>query len=73
MTKYSFFKHPDSVCMSYFEHMLFSLSLSKDMFIGSCKALIHAIFPNIYITSSSDLTKNLNDKLERSGCTNKKD
>jgi hypothetical protein len=73
MTKYSHFIHPNSVCMTYFQHMKFSAGLSKDMFIGSYKALIHSIFPNIYITSSGDVTKNLMNKLQRSGCNDKKD
>ena len=69
MTKYSRFIHPNSVCMSYFQHFKFSAGLSKDMFIGSYQAMIHAIFPNYYITSSTDLTKNLMKKLQNSGCS----
>ena len=68
MTKYSRFIHPNSVCMSYFEHMKFSLSLSGDFFVGSIKAFVHGIFPNYYITSSSDLVKNIDKKLSNAGC-----
>ena len=42
------------------------------MFIGSYQALIHAVFPNIYITSSTDVTKNLMRKLQNSGCSKMK-
>ena len=53
--KYSYFLHPEGACMSYFEHFWFSLKLSKMLYIASCKAFIHAILPNKYITSSSNL------------------
>ena len=66
--RYSFFNHPNSVCMSYFKHMTFSLSLSIDFAIGSLKAFVHAFLPNAYITSSTDLNKELTEKLKNSGC-----
>lgn len=68
MTKYSWFIHPNSVCMSYFEHMEFSLSLSGYLLVGSMKAFVHSIFPNYFITSSSDLVKNMAEKLDNAGC-----
>ena len=66
--KYSYFVHPNSVCMSYFQHAKFSLTLSKDLAIGSLQAFVHALFPNYYITSTTDLTKHLIKKLKNSGC-----
>ena len=66
--KYSYFTHPNSVCMNYFKHMNFSMSLSKDFAIASYQAFIHAILPNYYITSSTDLSKDLIKKLKSSGC-----
>jgi len=68
MTRYSRFIHPNSVCMTYFQHMRFSMSISRDMLIGSYKAMVHSIFPNFYITSSTDFNKNLTRKLRNSGC-----
>lgn len=69
--KFSIFSHPNKVCMTYFQHMVFSASLGKDLFIASNKAFIHAIFPNLYITSSTDLVKNLDTKMKNIGCKSK--
>ena len=44
------FIHPKNVCMTYFQHMKFSLNLSYRFFKGSIFAFIHAIYPDIYIT-----------------------
>jgi hypothetical protein len=68
MTKYSRFIHPNSVCMTYFQHMRFSMSISRDMLLGSYQAFIHGIFPNYYITSTTDFNKKLIKKLRNSGC-----
>ena len=66
-----FFKHPTKVCMFYSQHMLFSLGLSKDLFIASTKAFAHAIYPDSYINSSSEALININDKMKNVGCKNK--
>lgn len=68
MTRYSFFTHPNKVCMSYFEHMKLSLGFSKTLFVGSIKALIHAFFPNAFITSTSDVNRQIANELSESGC-----
>ena len=44
--KFSYFKHPNSVCLSYFNHLKLSLYFSKKFFIASIKAFIHAFLPN---------------------------
>jgi len=54
--------------MTYCEHLLFSMSISYNLFKGSIKAAIYAILPNLYETSSSDLIDKLQDKLKDSGC-----
>ena len=51
--------HLEDVNMTYFEHMKFSASLSKLFVEGAIKALIHAFFPEIFITSSTDISKQL--------------
>tara|TARA_Y100000389_G_scaffold202405_1_gene247571 strand:+ start:635 stop:790 length:156 start_codon:yes stop_codon:yes gene_type:complete len=51
--------------------MIFSASLGKDLLIGSYKAYVHSIFPNLFITSSTDLVKNLDNKMKNIGCKNK--
>jgi hypothetical protein len=51
--------------MYYFEHMKHSLSLSKLYFEGSVKAIVHAVYPNVYETSSTDIHKKINNNLNR--------
>jgi len=48
------FLHPKQVCMTYFERMIFSLYLSYMFGKASICALIHGIYPDILITTSSD-------------------
>lgn len=62
------FTHPSQVCMSYLEHMKFSLELSSLFFIGSIKALIHAFIPDICITSSTDTVNFAREKMSKAGC-----
>lgn len=57
------FKHLKEVNMTYKEHLLFSGKLSIKLFIGSIKALLHAIYPDIYVTSSSDVYNYLSHEL----------
>ncbi len=69
---YSYFSHPNEVCMSYFKHMRLSLFFSYQMFKGSFTALVHAFFPSLYITATTDTTRLLNDTLKNNGCRDKK-
>lgn len=65
---YSYFSHPNSVCMSYLQHAQFSSSIGVSLLIGSFQAFVHAILPSMYLTSSSDLSRNLHLKLSNAGC-----
>ncbi len=65
---FRFFKHPNNVCMSYREHMNFSLGLSKDLFVGSVQAFVHAIYPDVFVTSTTDLLDNLQKRTKTVGC-----
>ena len=62
------FDHPKEVCMTYYELLLFSISISYKLFKGSMKAAIHTVLPNLYETSSSDLLNDLQQELKNSGC-----
>ena len=64
----SFFKHPTQVCMDYFSHFTFSSFLSLKLACGSIKALIHAIYPDMYITSTSDLINEIQTDIQINGC-----
>lgn len=59
----SYFHHLDDVNMSYFEHFLFSCKFSLYMFFGSIAALIHAIYPDIFITSTTNIVNYMNIEL----------
>lgn len=60
---YLFTRHPKSVNMTYWQHNKFSMYLAYSFFTGSIKAMIHAFFPFLFITSSSDLHILLNKLL----------
>ena len=57
------FSHLTKVKMSYIQHLNHSLHFSRILFSGSIKAFVHGIFPNLYETSTTDLTRELNMKL----------
>lgn len=59
------FKHLKDVNMTYLEHMKFSLFLSFNFFKASFSAFVHAIYPDILITSSTDTLKLLNIEMEK--------
>jgi hypothetical protein len=44
------------------------MSLSFKLALGSFKAFIHAIYPDKYITSTSDITKEITYDIESAGC-----
>ena len=60
---YSYFEHPNSVKMSYFEHLYLSLGFSYKLFISSFKALIHALIPSLFITSTTDVVNEISYEL----------
>ena len=64
----NFTNHPKSVCMTYYQHFKFSLGLSSYFFKKSLQSIIHAIYPNYYITSSSDVPKELSSIFKDVGC-----
>lgn len=57
-------KHLKELDVGYWDHMCFSLRLSSLMLEGSVKAIIHAIFPDVYVTSTTDITSKLHDELD---------
>ncbi len=71
LNRYSFFSHPNSVCLSYFKHMRFSFMLARHFIYGAYKAIIHAFIPNIYLTGSSDTVLLISNKIKYSGCNRK--
>lgn len=64
------FDHPRNVCTSYAQHMWFSLEMSYHFALGSIKAIIHALLPDYYVTSTTDTSLYIQQRLEESGCRN---
>ena len=62
------FTHPKKVCMTYMQHFWFSMSLCLRFGIGSIQAFIHALLPDYYITSSSDLIREIQNEMSNIGC-----
>lgn len=58
-----FTKHPNSLGLTYYEHMKGSFNYSYLLFVGSIKASVHAIFPFLYETSTSDTIENIEKEL----------
>ena len=52
-----FNKHPNELNMTYFQHAVGSLSLSINFLIASVQAFIHAFFPFVFQTTSTDTIK----------------
>ena len=68
MNRYSFFTHPNSVCMTYVEHMKLSLGFSKTLMVASFQALTHAFLPNTFVTSTTDIHAKIGVELKEAGC-----
>lgn len=70
MRNYTFFEHPDSVCLTYSEHFNLSIYFSKILLIGSIKSIIHGLIPFLYLTSTSDTVNKIFNILNQIGCRN---
>lgn len=60
--------HPEKVCMTYYEHFKHSMKFSYMFMLASFKACIHAIIPDVYITSTTNTIKEIAEIIENSGC-----
>ena len=67
------FTHPKSVCLTYYQHFCFSMNVTKKLIIGSIKSFIHAIYPDIFITTTSDLLIELKNEMSEIGCRKNQD
>ena len=62
------FEHPRKVCMTYMEHFTLSGEMAIVLGVGSIKAIIHAIYPDMFITSTTDTINYIQKILSESGC-----
>lgn len=58
------FKHLKDVGMTYVEHMKFSFYLSYMFGKASFCALVHGVYPDILITTSSDTINKLSSDIK---------
>ena len=72
LKKMSLVKHPNKNGMTYFKHMYYSLKFAIMLLIASVQAVIHAILPFLFETSTSDLIRNINKIQKSIGCKKKK-
>lgn len=72
MKSISFTKHPNENGMGYFKHMYHSLHFAVMLFIASIKAIIHALFPFLFSTSTTDVAKKIMDIQKKMGHKKKK-
>jgi hypothetical protein len=50
---------------NYFEHFLFAFTTSMWLFLASIILLSHAIFPNIFTTTTSSHVKKINEVMQK--------
>ena len=66
------FAHPEKVCMSYTQHLKLSMKFFLLFLKGAIKAFIHAIIPDLCVTSTSDINKTITTLLQENGCHDEK-
>lgn len=71
--KNPFTQHPRQVCMTYLQHMKLSLKFAIMFQVASVKAVVHAVTPCVFITSTSDTADNVQNILKASGCRDDND
>ena len=60
---YSYFSHPNKVCMSYFEHARLSLQFSWMFTIAAIRAGIHAFVPGWFENSTTVTVRTIENML----------
>ena len=61
-----FTAHPRDVGETYLEHSAFACRYGVKMTLGGLAALVHGVFPFLFETTGSRITRELNETLERS-------
>lgn len=58
-----FFAHPASVDETFFQHMLFAMRFSADLFVAAFAALIHAFIPCLCEKTASRRIERLHHRM----------
>ena len=61
-----FTAHPREVGETYLEHGLFACRYGAKMTLGGVAAFVHGLFPFLFKTTGSRVTRELNETLEQS-------
>ena len=61
-----FTAHPNSVNETYLEHFVFALGFGVKMTIGGLVAMLHAIFPFLFVTAAGRICDELQDMRQNS-------
>ena len=61
-----FTAHPHDVGESYLEHGVFACRYGAKMTLGGVAAFLHGVFPFLFTTTGSRITRELNATLETS-------
>ena len=68
-----FFRHPKKVCMTYLQHARVSRRLGCLFAKATVTAFVHAIWPDLFTTSSHDAVHRALAIMEDAGCRKKRD
>lgn len=63
-----FFRHPARVCMSYAEHARFALGLAWSLALAAGASVVHAVWPDVLETYTSDTIHELQRRIQDAGC-----
>ena len=61
-----FTEHPADVGETYLEHCMFACRYGAKMTLGGIAAFVHGLFPFLFQTTGSRITRELNHTLEQS-------
>ena len=71
MTRAPFFRHPARVCMNYAEHARFALGLAWSLALAAGASVVHAVWPDVLETYTSDAINELQRRIQNAGCRGK--
>ena len=57
--------HLKDINMTYYEHLICALGYAGKLMLASFTLIIHAFLPNIFVTTASDIVKNINQKMTK--------
>ena len=61
-----FTAHPHAVGETYLQHAAFACRYGAKMTLGGVAAILHGLFPFVFVTTGSRITRELHATLERS-------